>query len=95
MLSDKADGEFTDDDQAVLIQLTQMAAVAVENLVFAAEREDSRMKEEFLSILSHELRHAAERNAVAGCRCCGANRSTGMWPMGWMSSSETCGPKLA
>ena len=43
--------------RAVLIQLAQeMASVAVENVIFAAEREDHRVKEEFLSTLSHELR---------------------------------------
>jgi len=55
-LSEKADGEFTDDDQAILMQLAQMASIAIENTLYAAEREDNRLKEEFLSTLSHELR---------------------------------------
>jgi signal transduction histidine kinase/DNA-binding response OmpR family regulator len=56
LVSEKAEGDFTDDDHAVLIQLAQMASVAVENVIYAAEREDNRLKEEFLSTLSHELR---------------------------------------
>ncbi|HVT88917.1 MAG TPA: response regulator [Tepidisphaeraceae bacterium] len=55
-LSDKIDGEFTEDDQAVLVQLAQMACVAIENTMFAEERESNRVKDEFLSTLSHELR---------------------------------------
>ena len=56
LVSDKFVADFTDDDQAVLIQLAQLASVAMENVIFAAEREDNRVKEEFLSTLSHELR---------------------------------------
>src|SRR5262245_25888871 len=55
-LSDKYEGEFTDDDQAVLVQLAQMASVAIENTIFAEEREANRLKDEFLSTVSHELR---------------------------------------
>jgi signal transduction histidine kinase/DNA-binding response OmpR family regulator len=64
LLSDKAAGDFTDDDQALLTQLAQMASVAIENRIFAAEREDNRLKEEFLSTLSHELR--TPLNAMSG-----------------------------
>ncbi|MGA2231453.1 MAG: response regulator [Tepidisphaeraceae bacterium] len=64
LLSDKVGGEFTDDDQALLTQLAQMASVAIENRIFAAEREDNRLKEEFLSTLSHELR--TPLNAMSG-----------------------------
>lgn len=56
MLSDKLDGDFTDDDQAVIVQLAQIASVAIENTIFAEERETNRLKNEFLSTLSHELR---------------------------------------
>ncbi|MBD2206341.1 PAS domain S-box protein [Calothrix sp. FACHB-1219] len=70
-LSDKCEGEFTYNDEAILVQLAQMAAIAVENArLYAAEqraraaadasREEAqaanRIKDEFLAVLSHELR---------------------------------------
>ncbi|MBD2387806.1 response regulator [Cylindrospermum sp. FACHB-282] len=70
-LSDKYEGEFTEADEAILVQLAQMASVAVENAQlykaeqqarWAAEasREEAqaanRIKDEFLAVLSHELR---------------------------------------
>ncbi len=70
-LSDKYEGEFTETDEAILVQLAQMASVAVENARLyeaqqqarsAAEvlREEAqaanRIKDEFLAVLSHELR---------------------------------------
>jgi PAS domain S-box-containing protein len=70
-LSDKYDGDFTEADEAILVQLAQMASVAVENArLYEAEqqarsiaetaREEAqaanRIKDEFLAVLSHELR---------------------------------------
>ncbi|MBD2259449.1 response regulator [Pseudanabaena sp. FACHB-2040] len=70
-LSDKHEGEFTAADEAILVQLAQMASVAVENArLYEAEqqarsaaeaaREEAqaanRVKDEFLAVLSHELR---------------------------------------
>jgi PAS domain S-box-containing protein len=70
-LSDKYDGEFTEADEAILVQLAQMASVAVEKArLYEAEqqarsaaeasREEAqaanRIKDEFLAVLSHELR---------------------------------------
>ncbi|MGM3308001.1 response regulator [Anabaena sp. WFMT] len=70
-LSDKYEGEFTEADEAILVQLAQMASVAIENArLYEAEqqarsaaeasREEAeaanRIKDEFLAVLSHELR---------------------------------------
>ncbi|WP_413176083.1 ATP-binding protein [Anabaena azotica] len=70
-LSDKYEGDFTEADEAILMQLAQMASVAVENAqLYQAEqqarsaaeasREEAqaanRIKDEFLAVLSHELR---------------------------------------
>ncbi|MFN6465282.1 MAG: PAS domain S-box protein [Nostoc sp. DedVER02] len=70
-LSDKYEGEFTEADEAILVQLAQMASIAVENarlyeaeqqarLTAEALREEAeaanRVKDEFLAVLSHELR---------------------------------------
>lgn len=55
-LSDKYDGAFTPDDEAILVQLTQMASIAIENWIYSQERETNRLKDEFLATLSHELR---------------------------------------
>jgi signal transduction histidine kinase len=63
-LSDKYEGEFTEEDEAILVQLAQMASVAVENtrLYEAQQRartqaeSANRIKDEFLAVLSHELR---------------------------------------
>jgi signal transduction histidine kinase/DNA-binding response OmpR family regulator len=56
-LSDRCDGEsFTHEDQAVVIQLVQMASIAIENTAYSQERDANRIKDEFLATLSHELR---------------------------------------
>src|SRR5207249_10669728 len=63
-LSDKLEGDFTDDDEAVLVQLAQMASIAIENTIYSNEREANRLKDEFLATLSHELQ--TPLNAIVG-----------------------------
>ncbi len=66
-LSDKDHGDFTEDDEAILVQLAQMASVAIENARLYQElRENDKRKDEFLAMLAHELRNplAAISNAV-------------------------------
>ncbi len=53
---DKRDGDFNDEDGTVLTQLAQMSSIAIENSLSAEAREANRIKDEFLTTLSHELR---------------------------------------
>jgi len=63
-LSDKAEGEFDEADEALLQQLAQLAALALEKQTLyeqeqaarAQAEEASRVKDEFLATVSHELR---------------------------------------
>ncbi len=57
-----AGADFTLDDESVLVQLSQMASVAIENArLYSQLRESIRRKDEFLAMLGHEL-----RNPLAG-----------------------------
>jgi signal transduction histidine kinase/two-component SAPR family response regulator len=55
-LSDKQDGDFGEEDEALLAQLAQVAAIAAENTLFDEAQEAHRIKDQFLGTLSHELR---------------------------------------
>lgn len=64
-LSDKYEGEFTEQDEAILLQLAQMASVAIHNAQLYEQGQAARAtaesanaaKDEFLAMLAHELRN--------------------------------------
>jgi signal transduction histidine kinase/DNA-binding response OmpR family regulator len=55
-LSEKQAGDFTAEDEVLVIQLAQMVSIAAENTLFNEIQEASRLKDQFLATLSHELR---------------------------------------
>jgi len=55
-LSGRPDGAFTEEDEALLVQLAQMASIAIQNTLYSEERAANELKDEFLATISHELR---------------------------------------
>jgi len=63
-LSDRYEGDFTAEDEAMLVQLAQLAATAIDNTrlyeetrrTVEAQKELDQLRDQFLSIASHELR---------------------------------------
>lgn len=57
-LSDKEEGDFNDEDEAILTQLAAIAATGIENArLYGSLREQDKRKDEFLATLAHELRN--------------------------------------
>jgi PAS domain S-box-containing protein len=55
---DKFDGEFSNEDEAILTQLASIAASGFENArLYETLQEQHRRKDEFLAMLAHELRN--------------------------------------
>jgi GAF domain-containing protein len=64
-LSDKEEGEFTAEDEAVLVQLAQMASVAIENARLYADAERRRREAESLAEVGRLLSHSRKPREVA------------------------------
>jgi len=65
-LSDKYEGDFTEEDEAILIQLAQLASVAIVNAqLYRQTQQEARRKDEYLAMLAHELRNPLGAIAAA------------------------------
>src|SRR5262249_7693472 len=68
VVGDKQAGEFSDTDEAILVQLAQIAAVAVEEALLYQDAERRRQEAEQLNAMSHAL---ATHSDVSGLRRAG------------------------
>jgi PAS domain S-box-containing protein len=78
-VSDKYEGDFTAEDEFILVQLAQMASVAIENANLMQHlRDGDRRKDEFLATLAHELRNplAPIRNGLQIMRLSNGDRQS-------------------
>jgi signal transduction histidine kinase len=58
LLSDKYTGEFTEEDESILVQLAQMAAVAIENTqLYLQAQEAVHERDKLLSTVTHDLKN--------------------------------------
>ncbi len=73
-LSDKEGGEFGEEDEAILVQLSAVAGASIENArLYGRLKYQDRRKDEFLATLAHELRNplAPVRNGLQILRLAG------------------------
>lgn len=64
--SDKLNGDFSEEDEAILVQLASIAANGIENArLYHSLQEQDRRKDEFLAMLAHELRNPLAPIAAA------------------------------
>lgn len=57
-LSDKYEGDFTEEDEAILVQLAQLASVSIENAYLYQQSQDGlQAREQLLSMVSHDLKN--------------------------------------
>ena len=57
-LSDKYEGEFTEEDETILLQLAQLASATIENARLYQNAQDAiRLRDELFTIVSHDLKN--------------------------------------
>lgn len=58
LLSDKYTGEFTEEDEAILVQFAQMASIAIENTqLYVQTQRAVRERDKLLSMVTHDLKN--------------------------------------
>ena len=65
-IGDKSAGAFTDNDEIIIVQLAQMASVAIENArLFEAARAAARARDDMMAVVSHDLRNPLNTIAMS------------------------------